>query len=145
MIGLDTNVLLRLLLRDDEAQAAAALRFVEGACSAEAPCLINRIVLVEAAWVLASGYGYGREQVAAILDAVLRTEVFAVENAAEAWAALKDYRAGERRLRRLPDRPHQPGSWRRGDGELRQEGTGARRLRRRLSRNIRGKACPIAA
>lgn len=94
MIGLDTNVLLRLLLRDDEAQAAAALRFVEGACSAEAPCLINRIVLIEAAWVLASGYGYGREQVAAILDAVLRTEVFAVENAAEAWAALKDYRGG---------------------------------------------------
>ena len=94
MIGLDTNVLLRLLLRDDEAQADAADRFVVSACTAEAPCLINRIVLVEAAWVLASGYGYGREQVAAILDAVLRTEVFAVENAAEAWAALKDYRAG---------------------------------------------------
>lgn len=94
MIGLDTNVLLRLLLRDEEAQAAAALRFVEGACSAEAPCLINRIVLIEAAWVLASGYGYGRQQVAAIVGAVLRTEVFAVENAAEAWAALKDYRAG---------------------------------------------------
>lgn len=93
MIGLDTNVLLRLLLRDDEAQAAAALRFVEGACSAEAPCLINRIVLVEAAWVLASGYGYGREQVATILDGILRIEVFAVENAAEAWAALKDYRS----------------------------------------------------
>lgn len=95
MIGLDTNVLLRLLLRDDEAQAAAALRFVERACSAEAPCLINRIVLVETAWVLASGYGYGREQVAVILGAVLRTEVIAVENAAEAWAALKDYRASD--------------------------------------------------
>lgn len=51
-------------------------------------------MLIEAAWLLASGYGYGRDQVAAILDAVLRTEVFAVENAAEAWAALKDYRGG---------------------------------------------------
>ncbi|HYN38224.1 MAG TPA: PIN domain-containing protein [Rhodospirillales bacterium] len=94
MIGLDTNVLLRLLLRDDDAQAAAADRFVEAACSPEAPCLINRIVLVEAAWVLGSGYGYSRAQVAAILDGILRTEVFAVENAAEAWTALKDYRTG---------------------------------------------------
>lgn len=94
MIGLDTNVLLRLLLRDDEVQAAAADRFVEAACSPEARCLINRIVLVEAAWVLSSGYGYSRAQVAGILEGILRTEVFAVENAAEAWTALKDYRTG---------------------------------------------------
>ena len=92
MRGLDTNVLLRLLLRDDEAQANAADRFVETACSAEAPCLINRVVLVEAVWVLHSGYGYAREQVAAIVENILRAEVFSVENTPEAWAALKDYR-----------------------------------------------------
>ncbi len=94
MNGIDTNVLLRLLLRDDDAQAAAADSFVDAACSPETPCLINRIVLVEAAWVLASGYGYSRAQVAAIVENILRAEVFAVENAPEAWAALKDYRAG---------------------------------------------------
>lgn len=91
--GIDTNVLLRLLLRDDKDQAQSADRFVERACSAETPCLINRIVLVEAAWVLGTGCGYGREQVAVILENILRTDVLAVENAAEAWAALKDYRS----------------------------------------------------
>lgn len=93
MKGIDTNVLLRLLLRDDAAQAERADHFVEQACSADAPCLINRIVLIEAAWVLTTGYGYSRDQVATILESILRTEVFTVENAADAWAALKDYRA----------------------------------------------------
>ncbi len=93
MNGIDTNVLLRLLLRDDADQAARADRFIEGSCSADAPCLINRIVLVEAAWVLGSGYRYGREQVATILENILRTEVFTVEDAAEVWAALKAFRA----------------------------------------------------
>jgi predicted nucleic-acid-binding protein len=92
--GLDTNVLPRLLLRDDPTQAVAADAFVEAACTAETPRLINRIVLVETAWVLDSGYGHARPQTATILENILRTEVFAVENAPEAWAALQDYREG---------------------------------------------------
>lgn len=97
MNGIDTNVLLRLLLRDDEDHARRADAFVERACSPATPCLINRIVLVEAAWVLRSGYGYRRDQVAAILEGILRTEVFAVDGAPEVWAALADYRADARR------------------------------------------------
>lgn len=92
MNGLDTNVLLRLLLRDDDVQSAAADRFVRTASSAEDPCLINRIVLVEAVWVLQSGSGYRRDQVAAIIESILRSRDFVVENAPEAWAALRDYR-----------------------------------------------------
>ena len=92
MKGLDTNVLLRLLVREKAAQAKRADRFVEASCSADEPCLINRIVLVETAWVLQSGYGYNRLDVAAIIENILRTEVFAVENAAEAWNAIKTYR-----------------------------------------------------
>ena len=93
--GLETNVLLRLLLRDDAAQAGRADRFVEGCCSADDPCRINRIVLVETAWVLQSGYGYSRQDVAKIIENILRTEVFTVENAAEAWGAIKSYRESE--------------------------------------------------
>jgi predicted nucleic-acid-binding protein len=94
MNGIDTNVLLRLLLRDDEDQAGRADAFVERSHSVESPCLINRIVLVEAAWVLQSGYDYRRDQVAVIIENVLRTEVFTVEGAQGAWAALADYRDG---------------------------------------------------
>ena len=92
MRGLDTNVLLRLILSDDAAQAKRAGRFAEASCSADDPCRINRIVLVETAWVLQSGYGYSRQDVAAIIENILRTEIFTVENAAEAWSAIKSYR-----------------------------------------------------
>jgi predicted nucleic-acid-binding protein len=92
MNGVDTNVLLRLLLRDDEDQARRADAFVERSCSAESPCLINRIVLVEVVWVLQSGYGYHRNDVATIIENILRTDALAVEGAPEAWAALADYR-----------------------------------------------------
>jgi predicted nucleic-acid-binding protein len=92
MIGLDTNVLLRLLLRDDADQADRANAFIEASCSAEAPCFINRIVLVETAWVLRSGYGYRRDQVAGIIDGILRTEIFIVEGAPEVWSALAAFR-----------------------------------------------------
>lgn len=92
MIGLDTNVLLRLLLGDDADQAARAEAFVLDACSPQSPCLINRIVLVEMVWVLQSGYRYRRDQVATIIENILRTEVFTVEDAAQAWAAVAAYR-----------------------------------------------------
>ncbi|HYN39968.1 MAG TPA: type II toxin-antitoxin system VapC family toxin [Rhodospirillales bacterium] len=96
MNGIDTNVLLRLLLRDDDGQARRADAFVERSWSQRAPCLVSHIVLVEAAWVLQSGYRYRRDQVAGIIDGILRTETFTVEGAAEVWAALADYRADDR-------------------------------------------------
>jgi predicted nucleic-acid-binding protein len=96
MTGIDTNVLLRLLLRDDEDQARRADAFVERSWSAGRTCLINRIVLVETAWVLRSGYGYRRDHVAKIIDGILRTETFTVEGASEVWGALADYRADDR-------------------------------------------------
>ena len=39
-IAIDTNVLVRLLVRDDEAQYAAAQRLVDQAAAAEEPVLI---------------------------------------------------------------------------------------------------------
>ncbi|MBM3489637.1 MAG: type II toxin-antitoxin system VapC family toxin [Alphaproteobacteria bacterium] len=91
MKGLDTNVLLRLLLRDDADEAARAQRFVERA-AAEAPLWINRVVLVELVWVLESGYRYRRQEVAGILANLLRTKSFMIEGAEEAWAAFRRYR-----------------------------------------------------
>jgi len=92
--GVDTNVLIRFIVRDDADQAAAADRFLEHECSRDAPCLINRIVLCELVWVLERGYRYRRGPVAGVIDKILRTEEFRVENAAEAWAALQAYRDG---------------------------------------------------
>ncbi len=49
MIALDTNVIVRYLLRDDPAQARTAHDFLQ-----RNDCLITRTVLLETVWVLGS-------------------------------------------------------------------------------------------
>lgn len=92
MKGLDTNVLVRFLVKDDPDQAAQAVSFMRTACTAEDPCHVNRIVLCELEWVLESAYGYPRSTVADAIGRILRTSELLVEDADEAWAALRAYR-----------------------------------------------------
>jgi len=55
-VAIDTNVLVRLLVRDDETQFAVACRLVEEAAAAKEPVLIMLCTLLETEWVLRSGY-----------------------------------------------------------------------------------------
>ena len=59
-IGVDTNVLVRYLTWDDEAQAHAASSVLEG----DETVAISTIVLCELAWVLKRAYRYRAEQIA---------------------------------------------------------------------------------
>ena len=54
--AIDTNVLVRLLVRDDDAQFAAARRLVDEASAAGEPVLIMLCALLETEWVLRSRY-----------------------------------------------------------------------------------------
>ena len=56
----DTNVLLRILVEDDLAQTAAALRMLEQA----AKLAITLPALCEMVWVLGQGYKLGRAEIA---------------------------------------------------------------------------------
>jgi predicted nucleic-acid-binding protein len=47
MIALDTNVLVRFLVEDDEAQTERAKAFVANAIEANDPCFISAVVLCE--------------------------------------------------------------------------------------------------
>lgn len=80
MIAIDTNVLLRLLMRDSPAQTAAAQRAIEAAERANDPVLVNDLVLAETAWTLASRYGIDRSGLLAALRGLLDTGTFAFEN-----------------------------------------------------------------
>lgn len=51
LIGIDTNILVRLLTRDDETQFALSRSLVERART-DGPILLNPIVLTEVVWVL---------------------------------------------------------------------------------------------
>ena len=93
MIGLDTNVLVRYIVRDDEADARAATRLIEGECSTEDPGFVGLVVLCEIAWVLDRGYGYGRSQVANVIRGILLAQELDVENRDLAWMALRQFEA----------------------------------------------------
>ena len=88
MTGLDTNVLLRYLLRDDLAQAGRADHEIER----DERFLIDGIVLCEMVWVLEVGYGFSRGDVAAALERILATAQFEIEAKDLALAALDDFR-----------------------------------------------------
>ena len=67
MLGLDTNVLVRFLVRDHEAQFERARRLIKREVGAQQKVLISLLVLLETEWVLRSRYSLQKNQ---IMDAV---------------------------------------------------------------------------
>lgn len=95
MIGLDTNVLVRLITDDDPAQAEKAERFLRDNTSSSHPAFINCIVLVELEWVLRSVYGYERALIADALEKLLDSPGRAIEREGEVREAAAAYRRGK--------------------------------------------------
>ena len=89
MIGLDTNVLARLFIEDDPAQARSARRFVAERCSEENPAFIDRVALCELIWVLSFSHGYGRAEIARIIEQLLQNQEMILEDADAVSAALR--------------------------------------------------------
>lgn len=94
MIGIDTNLLLRLVVGDEQKQAVAARNYLRNQCSADEPGYVCHIVLVELVWTLARAYGYPREKIAAAIEQILETAQLDVESSNDVAAAVKDYRSG---------------------------------------------------
>ena len=94
MIALDTNVLVRLVLQDDERQARAAEQVVTRARRGRTPLFVSDIVLCELVWVLTRRAGLARADIADALDQLLRTELVVVDDAAAVEGALAAFRAG---------------------------------------------------
>lgn len=87
MLAVDTNVLLRLLARDDSKQAAAADHAVaQGAW-------VSHLVLAEAVWVLDAVYARTPKQLIAALQLLLVHESLVVQDADVVAAALAQFRA----------------------------------------------------
>jgi len=78
--ALDTNVLLRFLIWDDEVQAHRAKRIVDRAYAESETLFLSDVVLVEAAWVLARSYRQTRRELLAILRSVLDSDILTFES-----------------------------------------------------------------
>ena len=89
MIAVDTNVLVRYLVRDDPKQAGSARALLQSSTAAR-PAYVCREVVVELVWVLERAYGYSRRRIATILEELVATEGLVVEAANDvAQAALR--------------------------------------------------------
>jgi predicted nucleic-acid-binding protein len=91
VLGIDTNVLLRLLIEDDPRQSAASRRLAASFSRTE-PGFLNLIVLVEASWVLRQTYGYTREQIATAFDGLLVSDGLVMEDPAAVEEAVELFR-----------------------------------------------------
>jgi predicted nucleic-acid-binding protein len=92
LIGLDTNVLVRYLVQDDENQAALATRVIDG-LTPDAPGFVATVALVETVWVLAKAYGLSKADIAAVVEGLLRARDLIVEDAETHYLALGAYQA----------------------------------------------------
>ena len=87
MRAVDTNVLVRLLMRDDPRQAAAAERFVSGGA------WLSHLVLAELLWVLDSTYGLKAAQLCLAVDMLLEHEHITIQDADVVETALEMFRS----------------------------------------------------
>lgn len=94
MIALDTNVLVRYLVRDEERQAEEA-RALFATLAADHPGFVCREVAVELVWVLGRSYGTPRERIASVLLELLATEGVVMENAQDVADAAVGYGDGQ--------------------------------------------------
>src|SRR5690606_32422953 len=91
-IAIDTNVLVRLLTRDDETQCMAAVRIVQAAARDGTPVLISSGVLLETEWVLRSRYKLLPAEIQQAFNAILETHELVVQEPAVLEEALRLWR-----------------------------------------------------
>lgn len=86
MRAIDTNVLVRLITRDDEKQVASAEAFVRKGV------WVSHLVLAETTWVLSAAYDLGHGDIATAVEMLLNHEQLTFQDADVVEAALDLYR-----------------------------------------------------
>ncbi|WP_407317615.1 type II toxin-antitoxin system VapC family toxin [Isoptericola halotolerans] len=93
MIGLDTDVLIRYVVRDDAEQTRLADELVDG-FTTDSPGFVPVLVLVECWWVLDLAYSYPVDRRRAFVEALLASQELRVDQADTVRAALRATRDG---------------------------------------------------
>ncbi|MHB1592151.1 MAG: PIN domain-containing protein, partial [Sulfuricella sp.] len=71
MLGIDTNVLVRFLVRDDDTQFEKARKLIKREVAAGRRVFINQLVLMEAEWVLRSRYVVPKNRIIETISGLL--------------------------------------------------------------------------
>jgi predicted nucleic-acid-binding protein len=92
MPALDTNLLVRYVVRDDDAQLAAARRLI-GRCVAQGQSLFVPVtVVLELEWVLRASFGYLKDDVLQVLSNLFSAAELTFESDRALEVALQLYR-----------------------------------------------------
>ena len=94
MIALDTNVLVRLVTRDDEAQGRRDKAVFDAYAGDVGGLCVADIVLVELCWTLARTYELARADIALTVRALLDNASIALESPTVVKSALAHFEAG---------------------------------------------------
>ncbi len=90
MIGLDTNVLIRYLTRDDLEQWERASQIIQE----NQPCFISNVVLCEVVWVLRGRHQFGKDEIIATLEMMVQVRALKQENRSVVYQALQRTKQG---------------------------------------------------
>src|SRR3972149_1775430 len=71
MLGIDLNILVRFLVRDDEVQFEKARKLIHREIAAGRLFFVNQLVLMEAEWVLRSRYAVPKNQIIEAISGLL--------------------------------------------------------------------------
>jgi predicted nucleic-acid-binding protein len=93
-VAVDTNVLARAVLRDDEVQYQAVWRRFAAVAEAGDEILVPLVVIVELVWVIQESYEFGREQTIEVLRRLLGLPLLRVAHRASVERATDWYEAG---------------------------------------------------
>jgi len=93
MIGVDTNVLVRYIVHDDEDQFERARALLENECSESHPAFVNIVVLCELVWVLTASYQVDKEGIVQVLEQLLMTRQVVIQHREIVAAAVNAFRS----------------------------------------------------
>ena len=88
MASLDTNVLVRFLVHDDNRQSGLARKFIKAVLDASQTLYIPVTVMLELEWVLRTCYGFDKEKIVATFSSLLASAEPAFESEAAIEIAL---------------------------------------------------------
>jgi len=94
VIGLDTNVLLRYLLRDDPRQSPKGAQALEH-LTKSSPGFVSLVTVVEISWVLDTVYGFAPQEIARAIEYLLQAESLFLQNEQEVSAAVQALKSGQ--------------------------------------------------
>jgi predicted nucleic-acid-binding protein len=91
MIGLDTNILVRVVTNDDPSQKKRVDRLLKEKCTSTDPGFITIVTIVELVWILQSHYNYAKDQIILVINSLLSAKDLLIEHEKSVLFALEKF------------------------------------------------------